>query len=136
MRPLAIENWGGRRRQVGCPKKQFGHFARTNFRESALPEGFCTLEDLLAIDDVAPTPEDLALARSNLSQERKVKGLAGLRMQLGVSQTALAKKIGTSQPRLSTWEKGSEQPNLSNIEKLKDALEVSYDDLIRALLNV
>jgi len=91
---------------------------------------------LLAIDDVAPTPEDLALARSNLSQERKVKGLAGLRMQLGVSQTALAKKIGTSQPRLSTWEKGSEQPNLSNIEKLKDALEVSYDDLIRALLNV
>jgi DNA-binding transcriptional regulator YiaG len=96
----------------------------------ALPEGFVSLDDLMSRDDVRPADELMRQARADLAQKRNVTGLARLRLDAGMSQAELAKKIGTSQPRLSQWERGDEKPSLENLKRLREALGVTYDQIM------
>lgn len=61
-------------------------------------------------------------------------GLAALRMRAGLSQRALAQRLGVTQPQIAKWEKNGE-PNmqLNTIKKLALALSVDLSKLIEIL---
>ena len=48
------------------------------------------------------------------------------RQAIGMSQQALAKKIGTSQSRISLWERAEEVPRLETLKKIANATGVSF----------
>lgn len=52
-----------------------------------------------------------------------------LREEVQLTQTELAKKIGTSQRNVSNWETGTSEPDLETIGKLADIFGVSIDEL-------
>lgn len=52
------------------------------------------------------------------------------RQNAGFSQKAFAKKIGTTQQRVSEWETNKVEPTLSNIIAITKTLNISFDDLI------
>ena len=58
---------------------------------------------------------------NNLSTHRKQKGL---------SQEQLAFQIGVSRQAVSKWETGLSQPELSNIEKICEVLEITPNELM------
>lgn len=58
----------------------------------------------------------------NLKFERKVAGY---------NQVDFAKKIGTTQQRVSEWECNKVEPTLSNIIAILNVLDVSFEDLIQ-----
>ena len=58
----------------------------------------------------------------NLKQIRKIKGY---------SQEEFAEKIEISIYTLQGYEQGKREPNLSTLEKIKVALDCSYDDLLK-----
>ena len=51
-------------------------------------------------------------------------------MALAMTQSELAKLIGTYQPVVSLWESGSQEPSLTSAAKLATALGVSLDYLV------
>lgn len=59
--------------------------------------------------------------------------LKSVRLKKGLSQKQLAEMIGTTQPRIATLEKGTQDPLLSTVEKLAKALDVSIDALSKML---
>lgn len=58
--------------------------------------------------------------------------LAALRRERGISQESLAEKVGVSRQAISKWETGTAQPEMSNIMKLCEVLDVSPDTLLRS----
>lgn len=58
------------------------------------------------------------------------KRLAALRKEKGLSQQALADKIGMNVLQIRRYEGGKSQPNLETIRNLARALSVSADTLI------
>lgn len=62
------------------------------------------------------------IVRSNVRMRRKEQGL---------TQQALAKIIGSSQPTIAQIESGTNTPSLENLVKIAEALEVSPDLLLR-----
>lgn len=62
--------------------------------------------------------------------------LAALRMRAGLSQRALADRLGVSQPLIAKWERGGE-PNmqLNTVKKLAIALSVDLLNLVEILVN-
>lgn len=73
-------------------------------------------------------------ARSLLAEdmvELAGETMASLRMRRGFSQTALAKKIGTSQAHIARIEGGQLSLKWDTVTRLADALEVSTDSLRR-----
>ncbi|MGH3086576.1 MAG: helix-turn-helix domain-containing protein [Rubrobacteraceae bacterium] len=63
------------------------------------------------------------------SRPRRELGLRVLRrrIELGLSQKALAEKIGTSQNRIYLIETGEANPTLDTLERLASALGVSFE---------
>lgn len=61
--------------------------------------------------------------------------LAKLRMQSGLTQRELGRRLNVSQPQIAKWEKG-EMPNmqLRTVKNLAEALSISVSDLIETLL--
>ena len=57
------------------------------------------------------------------------KNLRQIREQCGISQQELAEMVGTTQPRISEWERDRVEPSLYNILKLIEILHVSFDEL-------
>ena len=55
--------------------------------------------------------------------------IAELRKEKGLSQRALAEKLGTSQANLSRWEKGIIEPSIIECWRIADFFEVSIDVL-------
>ena len=53
--------------------------------------------------------------------------IAELRTMQGLSQSQLAKIIGTSQASLSRWEQGLNEPSIMECWKLADFFDVSID---------
>ena len=53
--------------------------------------------------------------------------IAELRKMQGLSQSQLAKIIGTSQASLSRWEQGLNEPSIMECWKLADFFDVSID---------
>ena len=58
----------------------------------------------------------------NLKFERKVAGY---------NQAEFAKKLGTTQQRVSEWERGKVEPTLSNIIAILKVLNITFEDLIQ-----
>ncbi|MFA4845190.1 MAG: helix-turn-helix transcriptional regulator [Patescibacteria group bacterium] len=54
-----------------------------------------------------------------------IEQLIAYRLHAGVTQSELAKKIGTKQSAISRFESGSENPTLSFLRKIADALDVN-----------
>jgi guanosine-3',5'-bis(diphosphate) 3'-pyrophosphohydrolase len=63
----------------------------------------------------------------------ETSGLAALRLKRGWSQRLLADAIGVKQPHIARLESGHNDPSLSTMRKLAAALEVSLEDIARAL---
>lgn len=66
---------------------------------------------------------------------RRKNSIAALRMHAGLSQRALANRLGVSQPMVAKWER-EEEPNLqlSTVKKLATALSVELPKLIEILV--
>ncbi|GHU01318.1 hypothetical protein FACS1894154_11230 [Betaproteobacteria bacterium] len=79
----------------------------------------------------------LARARKRLATDAPELYPAGalrtLRLQKGLSQKQLAARMGTSQSRLSRIEAGQDDPLLSTVRKLAQALDVSVEMIVAAL---
>jgi transcriptional regulator with XRE-family HTH domain len=58
---------------------------------------------------------------------RIAREILAARQAIGMSQQALARAIGTSQSRISQWERGEELPRLDNLQKVADATGVSLN---------
>ena len=58
------------------------------------------------------------------------KNLTSFRKKKGYSQEQLAFQIGVSRQAVSKWETGLSQPELSNIEKICEVLEITPNDLM------
>ncbi len=52
------------------------------------------------------------------------------REKLGLSQSMVAKKIGTSHQNISRWESGKILPNIYFCIKLADLYNISLDELV------
>ncbi|MAG06172.1 MAG: hypothetical protein CMN66_07305 [Sphingomonadaceae bacterium] len=135
MRTSASNGWVSRNRVQGAERvRPAVRFTRADFRNfDGVPEGFSRLADILSDQGNAPDSDLIVKARQTLADERGIAGLAGLRLAKGFSQKELADLIGTSQPRLSTWESGSEKPGFESIKRLRNALRVSADQIVDAL---
>lgn len=53
-----------------------------------------------------------------------------LRKEKGLSQTDLAKKLGISLSSLGRWERGDTLPDVADLKKLSEILEVTADYLL------
>ena len=51
-----------------------------------------------------------------------------LRLEKGLSQASLAKKIGASQKAIDYWERSVNEPKASFIIALVNVFEISYDE--------
>lgn len=58
------------------------------------------------------------------------KNLVSLRKKKGLSQEQLASKLGVSRQSVSKWETGISQPELPNIEKICEVLEITPNELM------
>lgn len=56
--------------------------------------------------------------------------LKNLRKENGLSQSAIAKRIGVTQQCVSEWEKGNMEPTLSNLWQLADLFNLPIDALV------
>ncbi len=64
-------------------------------------------------------------AYENLESEYAlIEQLIAYRLERGVTQAELAKKIGTKQSAISRFESGSENPTLEFLRKIADAIGV------------
>ena len=59
--------------------------------------------------------------------------MRALREERGISQMALAERVGVEQPYISLVENGKQEPCLRNIEKLAIGLEVPMSKLFHDL---
>lgn len=59
--------------------------------------------------------------------------LAALRMKAGLSQAALAEKMGTKQPNIARWEKSPAGMQFESIAKLAEALSVDVGVLAKVM---
>ncbi|WP_298033015.1 helix-turn-helix domain-containing protein [uncultured Dysosmobacter sp.] len=58
------------------------------------------------------------------------ENLLKLRKAAGLSQTALASKIGISWRTYQTYERGEREPSLSTLVALADLYDISLDELV------
>lgn len=101
-----------------------------------LPNGYTEIDDIITRHEANPRrAAALALARERLAKQIEASGpatLATLRLRCGLSQAALAAKIGNSQPSYSKIEAGKSDPQFTTLEKLAEALKVSLEHVVRA----
>ena len=58
------------------------------------------------------------------------KRLKDLRLEVGLTQTELAKRIGATQRQVSFWESGQIEPKIFWLIKLADFFDVQIDYLV------
>lgn len=139
MRSSVSRGWVSQRRPVTwAPQRASNTPTRQKIDFAAFqtaPSGFRTLDDFLADFIDLETEEELKPVRIEFAEGITERNLTKLRLSKGLNQKQLADTVGTSQPRLSNWECGSESPGLDNIRKLSEALDVDYNTLCEALIN-
>ena len=62
------------------------------------------------------------------------KNLIRLRKRAGLSQEALAEKIGVSRQTVAKWESGESAPDIQHADRLAELFNVNLDDLLHASL--
>lgn len=58
------------------------------------------------------------------------ENLKKARIQKGITQKELAEKIGVAKSTYSLYESGNREPNVQNIKRIADILDVSADELL------
>lgn len=132
-RTSSTEYWRDVPKRRARPILSFSEF-------EAVPPGFMSLSEFVAKNFADSGRESLAEIRKRRAEEKySVLGVttpAILRGRQGFSQKQLAEKIGTSQPAIARLELGQDRPSFEKLNKLKEALNVSFDELMAALNNV
>ena len=62
-----------------------------------------------------------------LKERRLLRKLAARRVEMGLSQKAVAAMMGTTQPALARLERGEIDPKLSTLERYAEALGLNLD---------
>lgn len=80
----------------------------------------------------------LTTARKKLGQALEAThgpstGLVALRMKAGLSQTELAKRMGTQQPSVARWERSPEKMGFETIEAWANALGIDTMNVCAAI---
>lgn len=106
-------------------------------KDDQFAPGFKSIDSLLNKLE-SSDPEGLREARqwaadALYAEERFT--VRSLRLRNGLSQTALAKLIGSSQPHVARIERGTEDVHLSTFRKLADALGLDCNQMNEALKN-
>jgi ribosome-binding protein aMBF1 (putative translation factor) len=73
--------------------------------------------DEIVEERTAQNPEFPAMVDAALEARRLLRSLADRRRQLGLSQTAVAARMGTSQSALARLEGGDADPRISTVER-------------------
>lgn len=63
------------------------------------------------------------------------ENIANLRREAGLSQEALAEKLGVSRQTLAKWESGESVPDVLRCDALADIFETTLEDLLHADLS-
>ncbi len=58
------------------------------------------------------------------------KSLKRLRAEKKLKQSELATKLGTTQRKISYWESGKIEPDITSLWQLADFFEISIDELV------
>ena len=101
-----------------------------------LPQGFKRIGDYVA--ELEATPEGavrMREARARLARVIQDSGpptLRSMRLALGLSQTQLAAKVGTSQPQIARIEAGRPDPTYDTFVRIARALEAAVTDVVTA----
>ena len=59
------------------------------------------------------------------------RNLKALRKQTGLTQAEFAEKAGLNYSNIRDYEQGIREPSFETLEKIKVALDCSYDDLLK-----
>lgn len=95
----------------------------------------CDVDDLIAsLSQEHDLSLDLAEARKWLAGELP-DSLSKLRLNKGLSQSELAKKVGLKQPNISAIESGKRRPEYDTARRIAEALSISTDDFYAAFDN-
>jgi DNA-binding XRE family transcriptional regulator len=143
MRNSVIQNWDGKspRRQSRRQAWVITSSSSTVSEYNLVPDGFLSLDNFLSLVVDTEVESLLPQARKSLRISRMEthggkERLADIRLEVGLSQLELARKLNTSQPRLSLWESGKERPSFECLQKLKESLGTDYNRLMESLENV
>ena len=66
-------------------------------------------------------------------EETLGKRIVSHRKRLGLTQDALAERLGVTAQAVSKWENGTADPSTSNLLKLAKLYGISPEDLIRSI---
>lgn len=119
-----------------CEILQIDHY-RAAAPAPALPDGFVSLEDLLA--EVAAEPaaqpllEDAQRWLGETLQAEEGVTLRTLRLRRGLSQAQLAAMLGMQQPNVARMERGQDNMVLATCRRLAEALGVDLNTLDAAV---
>lgn len=58
------------------------------------------------------------------------ENLKSLRLEAGLGQVELAKKLGVSKGVISLWENGLREPNMSSLVAISNFFKISIDSLL------
>lgn len=89
-----------------------------------MPEYYDDLEAYIA-KRTAKNPDFPKMVEAALKERRLLRELAARRVEMGLSQKAVAKLMGTTQRALARLERGEIDPKLSTLERYAEALGVS-----------
>ena len=102
-----------------------------------LPEGFIGIEDLVAQEQRDPAVGKAIAAGNRILADEFYAGsprrLAFYRLRNGWSQKELAGRVGTSQSYIARLEAGEIDPQVSTLNRLAAALEVSAAEILEAI---
>ena len=139
-KPTTISTSPSIRRVVSETSTGFGPIAIIEAQVvfSPIPKDYMAINQVVAQFESEPHKAvALRKARKRLADRSRSEDatltLAAIRLGRGLSQSALAQKISTSQSRLSRIETGIDEIYFSTFEKLKTALNISRDELATAL---
>ena len=75
------------------------------------------------------------MAENIARKEQYLAGLKRARKTAGMTQTDLARAVGTNKESIRTWENGAYWPSAVWLPKLAEALGCSIDDLYKETAN-
>lgn len=115
------------------PSAKIYNIEKHLYPEMVAPKGYKDISDIVAKSEQNPRRKAaLEKARANLAKQHygdEGQTVRTARLQLGLSQSALADIINTSQPHIARIEKGTENIALETMRKLCKALQVNMNQL-------
>jgi DNA-binding XRE family transcriptional regulator len=103
-----------------------------------LPDGFTDIEEFIEREEVDPAVREAISAGNRILAKEFYSGtprrLSFFRLRNGWSQKELASRLGTSQSYIARLEAGEIDPQVSTINRLAVALQVSPNEVLEAVM--